>query len=126
MGDIAKYFDSSEMMCKCGCKECRMAKSFMDRLDGLRWAYNKPLIVNSGYRCPSHNARVSRKTGEDGPHTRGHAVDLRVSGHDAYTIVRLATALGFTGIGVAQSGTGRYIHLDDLTDHPYRPWIWSY
>jgi hypothetical protein len=33
--------------------------------------------------------------------------------------------LGFTGIGVQQKGTGRFIHVD-LTVGQNRPTVWSY
>ncbi|MEO5330361.1 MAG: D-Ala-D-Ala carboxypeptidase family metallohydrolase, partial [Magnetococcus sp. THC-1_WYH] len=54
----------------------------MDRLENLRREFNRPMPVSSGYRCPMHNARVS-KTGFSGPHTTGQAVDIVISGEDA-------------------------------------------
>lgn len=125
MGDISKYFSKSELACKC-CGQCKMNQAFLERLDALRWLYNKPMIVSSGYRCPHHNAKVS-STGGDGPHTTGRAVDILVSGQSAHAIIKLATHLGFTGIGVNQKSkhANRFIHLDDLKG-PTRPWVWSY
>jgi hypothetical protein len=39
-------------------------------------------------------------------------------------------AKGFTGIGIQQTGEGRFIHLVDIQPedefHVPRPWIWSY
>jgi hypothetical protein len=36
--------------------------------------------------------------------------------------------MGFTGIGIAQKGEGRYVHLDDLpsVEGQPRPTLWSY
>lgn len=121
-----RYFQRSEFRCK-HCGADRMQERFLLDLDELRHRYGKPLVVSSGYRCPEYNARVS-STGLHGPHTTGLAVDLSVARTDAYAVLRLALELGFTGIGVAQKGNNRFIHLDSLlpaTGRP-RPTVWSY
>lgn len=100
-----------------------MDDRFMEKLDTLRERVGFPLHVNSGYRCPEHNKAI-----KGGPaHPAGKAADLSVHGEKALYVVREATALGFTGIGVAQKGGARFIHVDtyDGPDAP-RPWIWSY
>lgn len=120
-----RYFRLSEFNCShCGQNHTDFA--FIDRLDELRARCGFPLKINSGYRCPDHNAAVS-KTGRTGPHTRS-AVDLEVDRGRAYIVLREALAMGFSGIGVAQRGESRFIHLDDLPDaagQP-RPTVWSY
>lgn len=109
------------------CRHCHiehMAWSFVKRLDHLREYLKKPMVITSGYRCPWHNAAVS-DSGVDGPHTTGHAVDVKISGEDAHRLVWAAMTMGFTGIGVQQKGVwaDRFIHLDDLPG-PLR--LWSY
>lgn len=102
--------------------------AFMEKVEALRVIVGKHLPVSSAARCPAHNAKVS-KTGLAGPHTTGRAIDLAVRGSDAVALLRSALALGgFTGVGVAQKGGSRFLHLDDLPDAPGcpRPWIWSY
>lgn len=121
-----RYFRPSEFSCKhCGAN--RMQESYLLLLDELRHRYGKPLVVTSGYRCPEYNARVS-STGLRGPHTTGCAADLRVTRTDAYIVLQLALEMGFTGIGVAQKGTNRFVHLDTLLPAPGRPrpTVWSY
>ena len=117
-----KYFKLEEFACKC-CGENKISSVLIDKLDTLRATVCFPLIVTSGYRCPAHNASISY-TGEDGPHTTGLAVDLRVDRKQAYDLLKVALELGFTGIGVQQKGNARYLHLDLLKDG--RPTIWSY
>lgn len=112
-----------------------MVPEFMDRLESLRGAVGFPIPVTSGYRAPSH-PREAAKLSLSGAHTLGRAVDLAVSGYQALAVIRVALALGFTGVGVAQKGKARFIHLDDLPqivddEPPYliirpRPAIWSY
>jgi len=104
-----------------------MDPAYLEKLDQLRGDYGKPIIISSGYRCPSHNAKVS-STGTTGPHTTGKASDLQVDRSDAYLLLGLAYARGFTGIGINQKGSGRFIHLDTLREAPGqpRPTLWSY
>ena len=99
---------------------------FMDRLQGLRYRIGLPFVVVSGYRTPAYNASVST-TGQTGPHTTGRAVDIRISGPDAYDVLKAAPVFGFSGLGVKQHGpfAGRFLHLDDL-DGDKRPRIWTY
>ncbi|MDC0529213.1 D-Ala-D-Ala carboxypeptidase family metallohydrolase [Gammaproteobacteria bacterium] len=126
---MSKYFSDKELACKCG--ECsgenQMSPAFMERLDELRSEYGKPIILSSAYRCPAHNKKVS-STGENGPHTTGKAVDIKVSGQDAHRVTRIAFRLGFTGIGIKQSGRwqSRFIHVDTLSMGDTRPRVWSY
>jgi zinc D-Ala-D-Ala carboxypeptidase len=118
-------FSEKEMRCKHTGK-CEMDVLFMVKLQTLRTDFGKPMTVNSAYRDPSHPAE--RDKAKPGAHTKGRAVDIAVSGADAYTLVKMALERGFTGIGVQQKGAVRYIHLDDLTaaDGFPRPTIWSY
>lgn len=119
-------FEEHEFTCKCGCGETKMNPTFMRRLQTLRDAVGFALPVTSGYRCPDHPAEAAKDT--PGAHTRGCAVDLGVDRGRAYEVLKAATRLGFTGLGINQKGDGRFIHLDDLVndeDH-MRPTIWSY
>lgn len=122
-----RYFSITEFECRCKCGRAPMDEAFLLKLDELRHQFGKPLAVSSGYRCSSHNQRVS-STGIDGPHTTGKAADLRVDRADAHRLLGLALSHGFTGIGVQQKGGSRFLHLDTLTDGPRqpRPTVWSY
>jgi uncharacterized protein YcbK (DUF882 family) len=104
-----------------------MSPEFMDALDELREAYGKPLRVTSGYRCPEHPIEA-RKTSA-GAHSTGKAIDLAVDRGEAYEVLKIAMAMGvFTGIGVQQKGSGRFIHLDTCEEPKMspRPTVWSY
>jgi zinc D-Ala-D-Ala carboxypeptidase len=104
----------------------KMHGGFMDRLQALRTEYGKPMRVTSGYRDAAHPIEAKKST--PGAHASGRAVDIGVDGADALRLVSLAIKHGFTGIGVQQKGTSRFIHLDDLPNSPGRPrpHIWSY
>jgi len=119
------YFTSEEMACSHTGLE-KMDAQFMDMLTELRVAYAKPLRVTSAYRDVTHPIEARKSKG--GAHTTGRAVDLAVDRADAHEVLRLALEIGFTGIGVQQKGTGRFIHLDNLESESgfVRPTIWSY
>ena len=122
----SKHFSHNELKCKCGCEGNEMDADFLTRLECVREDYGIGMYASSSYRCPEHNDRVS-STGLEGPHTTGHAIDIRVCSKDALKVLSFALAHGMTGIGVSQKGArgSRFIHLDDLTDG-VRPHIWSY
>lgn len=115
-------FNSIELACKCGCGMLP-ALDFMLKVQALRDELGFVMPVTSAARCPSHNSAVSA-TGKAGPHTTGRAIDIAVRGEQAVRLVRAALNAGFTGIGIAQKGASRFIHLDDLQSG--RPTIWSY
>jgi uncharacterized protein YcbK (DUF882 family) len=120
------FFTRKEMACH-GTGECEMDDNFMEKLVSVRKKFNTPMIINSGYRHVAHNSAINGAP--KSPHIYGRAVDVAVSGKDAYRLIRIAMEMGMTGIGVAQRGAieRRFIHLDDMggEDHP-RPWVWSY
>lgn len=47
-------------------------------LEQARRKLGKPIIVNSGFRCPLHNGRVGGATASQ--HMKGEAADLRIDG----------------------------------------------
>lgn len=103
--------------------ENAMQPEFMTKLQALRTLYGKPMVVNSGYRSVDHP--LEAKKAVKGTHTKGIAADIACNGQEAYKIVHLAMNLGFTGIGVAQKGDLRFVHLDTWEEYP-RPNMWSY
>lgn len=122
--DWSKYhnFTAAEFSCShCGANEIN--ESLLNKLQLLRNKYGKPMKITSGYRCPKHP--IEAKKAAPGAHSTGLACDIGVSGSEAHQILLLAMELGFTGIGVQQKGTGRFIHVD-LTVGQNRPTVWSY
>jgi uncharacterized protein YcbK (DUF882 family) len=123
-----KDFSPYEMACKSD-GSLKVDEQFMDILQAIRAEVGFPMAVASGYRSPEHNAEVS-DTGKDGPHTRGQAADIRVSGEQAITLLSVALKHGIKGVGISQKGNPatRFIHLDICENGPDspRPTIWSY
>ena len=118
-------FKPEEFACShCGKQE--MDFNFLKKLQDLRTCCGFSFVITSAYRCLEHPYEINKKT--PGIHTLGKAVDILCSHEKAFNIVTLASSFGFTGIGVNQKGSGRFIHLDTYngnSDRP-RPHIWSY
>ena len=74
------FFTQDELRCK-GTDECNMDQEFMEMLVSLRYAYDKPMVISSGYRDASYNQVIGGA--KNSPHLFGKAVDVLVSGRDA-------------------------------------------
>lgn len=63
-------------------------------LQPLRDAYGKPMHVNSGYRCPELNAKISGSSSTS-QHCKGEAADISTgSPGETYRLAKLAKDLG--------------------------------
>lgn len=75
-----KYFTMKEFECRCGCVMPAEAKANIEALvhnvlDPVRDAYDKPIGVNSGFRCEKHNKAVGGVPRSQ--HLVGEAADIR-------------------------------------------------
>jgi zinc D-Ala-D-Ala carboxypeptidase len=113
---VSTHFSAKEMNCPC-CGAQGIARSFLDRLEELRFMFAAPLPVTSAYRCKDHNEAI--KGSENSWHIKGRAVDLAITDPVArFNLVRLAYMKGFRGIEVCD----RHIHLDDRDSTPVLLW----
>lgn len=119
-----RYFTAAELACRCGCGRADMDPGFMAWLDGVRRDCGFPLAVSSGFRCERHNTRL----GGGWAHPAGVAVDIRADRAAALTLIGVACRHNVAGLGVAQQGEGRFIHLDRYpgSARAPRPTVWSY
>lgn len=125
MIDWKKYpnFSPKEFVCS-HCNGEGIQSALLDKLQAMRTEYGKPMRITSGYRCPQHPIEVKKSV--PGAHALGLAADIGVEGAEAHTILRLAMKHGFTGVGVQQKGTGRFIHVDVRSGQLPTPAVWSY
>ena len=119
------YFTKDEMKCSHTGIEM-MDPDFMQQLTLLREAWGKPMVITSAYRHDTHP--IEARKAKPGAHTTGRAVDIAVQGEDALNLLELVLAHDFTGVGIQQKGSGRFIHIDNLQSQEGwpRPTIWSY
>lgn len=111
---------------------------FVQSLDVVREAVGFALPVNSWYRCAEHPNEIRKS--RTGAHRSGLAVDIGVSGEQAFVLVRelwsrLAVDFGADsiGLGFMQRGPARFrfVHVDVAVRtnealRSLRPRIWSY
>lgn len=77
-----RFFRPGEFACPC-CGRVLVAVGLVLLLDVLRASFGRRLIVTSGYRCQSHNAKVGGS--ETSRHLVGAAADLRPVAGMSYT-----------------------------------------
>ena len=81
-------------------------------LQRLRDVIGKPILINSGYRSPSHNAKVGGSPNSQ--HLTGKAADIRVSGMNTGELAMEINKL-ITAGEMMQGGLGIYdtfVHYD--------------
>lgn len=113
---MKEYFSNDELRCRC-CGKLKSDPDFRFKLNLARDRAGIPFIIESGYRCPKHNAEEGSTSTN---HTTGKGVDIRcLAGPDRYKIVSALLSVGFTGIGIHKT----FIHAD--TNHK-TPALWLY
>lgn len=125
-----RHFTADEFRCPC-CRQQKMKRALLDRLDYIRETMQRSMRVTSGFRCPIHNSAIGGA--KHSAHLVGLAADISVAGWSAGQVRELAM-LGLThmqGVGLRVHGAaaGRYVHLDVLKPGDRlstRPAIWTY
>ena len=109
--DTVKYFGRHEFACKCG--KCggypvEPKEALIRKLDAFRERVDEPVYVNSGIRCPEHNAAVGGAV--QSRHLYGDAADIRCENKTPEELYDIADEIFCDG------GVGLYdwgIHVDD-------------
>ena len=105
---LRENFSVEEMRCQCGCDGLVISAALISLLQKLRDYINRPIIVNSGYRCESHNEAVGGV--ENSYHTQGMAADIRVNGMSVEELATLCKWCGFKGVGIYRKKG--FVHVD--------------
>lgn len=111
---IARHFYLNEFQCNC-CSQVILHSDLIKRLVSLRDSINRPVYINSGYRCKEENIKVGGV--KNSYHRMGMAVDIRSKDISISDLAIYAEGTGFKGIGIY----GEYLHLD-IRDKKY---IWE-
>lgn len=103
-----KFFDRDEFHCKCGnCTTNEIKDELIAKLDKAREIADTPFKINSGYRCPAHNASVGGSP--NSLHKHGRAADIHVSDNSArYKILKGLFAAGLDRVLIYKN----FIHAD--------------
>ena len=110
---LTDNFSRDEFACKC-CNECLLDVRLLMALERLRKLIgNKPIHVNSGYRCINHNRNVGGASSSK--HLLGQAVDIRVDEMGSDELVSFAEKIPLFrdgGIGIYDT----FVHVDVRDD----------
>lgn len=102
-----KHFRESEFTCKC-CGDLLLRSELLTVLELIRNKFNKPVFINSGYRCPTHNAKEGGAPTSQ--HTLGTAADIVVDDVHPIAVYEFldATFPSTYGLGIYST----WIHVD--------------
>lgn len=127
--DLSEHFSAAELACRCrgrlpGCRGLVVARDLLPALESLRSALGRPIEINSGYRCPQHNALVGGA--RESQHIAAAAADIGASAAAELDQVRALAIV--SGIGwQLVSGRQRVVHVDvRRTATPDDPTVWEY
>ena len=111
-GMLSEHFSEAEFACNC-CGRLHPSgkkppQELLDVLEEMREHFDKPVHINSGYRCPAHNAAVGGASSSR--HMAGDAADCWIDGVSPNEVYAWAdTRIGFIG-GVGKYAT--FTHID--------------
>lgn len=116
-GYVSEHFRASEFACN-HCGQLHPSgkmppKRLLAHLEDIRAHFGKPVNINSGYRCPVHNADVGGA--ESSRHLEGDAADLWIAGVSPAEVYEYAnTIIGDEG------GVGKYATFTHIDVRGYR------
>ena len=105
---LSKNFRLDEFKCKCGkCDPILLDEKLVELLQKIRDHFGKSVNVNSGYRCPSHNASPKVGGNPGSHHMKGMAADIRVEGVTPAEVAKYAESIGIQRIGLYDT----FVHI---------------
>lgn len=111
---LTQHFKAEEFRCKDKTKEFLWAPELLEILETIRNHFDAPVIINSGYRTPSWNAKIGGTA--NSYHCKGMAADIVVKGHSSKEVAKYADSIMVTG------GVIRYTNFThiDVREKKYR------
>lgn len=106
-GKVSEHFEAKEFACKDGSYELLICTELIEVLEKIRNHFQAPCIINSGYRTPSHNAKINGA--RNSYHCKGMAADIEVKGHSPKEVAEYANSIIDKG-GVIQYTN--FVHVD--------------
>lgn len=105
---LTQHFKAEEFKCKDKTKEFLWAPELLEVLETIRNHFNKPVIINSGYRTPSWNTKVGGAP--NSYHCKGMAADIVVKGHTTKEVAEIANRILGDHGGVIRYTN--FVHVD--------------
>ena len=116
MTKLTEHFTKEEFDCQCGCGngDIVISENLVFELECVRIHYGKPMRINSGIRCLSHNRKIGSR--DTSSHIKGLAVDISCTnmGTRLELVKRLLRDGEFKRMGIHKD----FIHVDVDYDKP--------
>ena len=115
---LSEHFSREEMACRhCGkLLEQGISQALLDGLEKLRFSIgNKPIYVNSAYRCAEHNQNIGGVYNSQ--HVLGCAADIWVEGYTSYELGKICEQI-FDGVGIYIEDDFVHVDMRDDGKHP--------
>ena len=116
MTKLTEHFSKEEFDCQCGCGngDIVISENLVFQLECVRIHYGKPMRINSGIRCLSHNRSIGSR--DTSCHIKGLAVDISCTnmGTRLELVKRLLRDGEFKRMGIHKD----FIHVDVDYDKP--------
>jgi len=113
---LTKNFSKSEFECKCGCEMpqdvLENVKEVAKQLQFIRNQVEKPIKINSAYRCLEHNRSIG--SNDTSQHVLGKAADIVIAEFIPIEVNNLLNVFMESG-NIKQGGLGLYntfVHYD--------------
>ncbi len=113
---LSDNFYVSEFACHGSgcCGIVKIDESLVSYVQKIRDHFGKPVTINSGYRCSTHNANIGGANGSR--HTKGQAADIAVKDVAPTEVAKYAESIGILGIGLYETAKdGYFVHIDTRT-----------
>ena len=112
--EIEEHFKLSEFQCKDKTEDLLISADLLNVLEKIRNHFDAPVIINSGYRTPSWNAKTNGAP--NSYHCKGMAADIVIKGHSSREVAKYADSI------MKQGGVIRYTHFVhvDVREEKYR------
>ncbi|MEA2021076.1 MAG: D-Ala-D-Ala carboxypeptidase family metallohydrolase [Candidatus Caldatribacteriota bacterium] len=104
---VAKHFRLSEFTCPC-CNRVMLHPKLLGKLVELRDTLERPVYVNSGYRCAKYNQKIGGVV--NSYHCIGLAADISVKDINLIELLEVCENINFNGIGFYEKKN--FLHLD--------------
>lgn len=106
---VSEHFGVWEFKCSDNSRVVVLDKALVELLEVIRKHFNKPVVINSGYRTVQYNASLKNSSPKS-QHILGKAADIRVTGVEPKKVYDYVNSLYPSSHGLGIYNT--FVHVD--------------